>query len=167
VGDVITLGDVTGTVTNMRIRATIVTNWDRKELIVPNKDLITGRLLNWTLTDTTNRIVINVGVAYDSDPQQARELILRVVSSHPNVLTDPGPSVTFEEFAASSLNFSARAYLSSLEIRLATIHDLHIAIHAALREAGIEIAFPQQDIHVRGIEPAFISHAIKELRKAA
>ena len=167
VGDVITLGDVTGSVTKIRIRATTVTNWDRKELIVPNKDLVTGRLLNWTLTDTTNRIVIPVGVAYDSDPQRARDLILEVVSSHPNVLDDPRPNVTFEAFADSSLNIVVRAFLSSMDVRLATIHDLHIAIHKQLGEAGIEIAFPQRDIHIRGIEKAILPRISASNREAA
>lgn len=152
VGDVITLGDITGRVTNMRIRATTVTDWDRKELIVPNKDLVTGRLLNWTLTDTTNRIVIPVGIAYRSDPEKARELILKTVTSHPNILTDPPTSVTFEQFADSSLSFVVRGFLASMDNRLTTIHELHIQIHKVLKEAGIEIAFPQRDIHVHGLE---------------
>jgi potassium efflux system protein len=167
VGDIITLGDVTGTVTNMRIRATTVTNWDRKELIVPNKDLITGRLLNWTLSDTTNRIVITVGVAYHSDPDQARELILNVLSNHENVLQDPAPSVIFEEFSDSALNIVGRAFLSSLENRLTTIHELHSKIHRTLRDADIEIAFPQRDIHVRGLEQLSLGRNRDTQRDAA
>lgn len=167
VGDVITLGDVTGTVTNMKIRATTVTNWDRKELIVPNKDLITGRLLNWTLTDTTNRILITVGIAYHSDPQHARDLILQAVTSHANVLTEPAPNVTFEEFADSALNLVVRAYVANMEVRLATVHELHLAIHSTLRDAGIEIAFPQRDIHVRGLESIGLMQKSEPLRDAA
>lgn len=167
VGDVITLGDVTGTVTNMRIRATTLTNWDRKELIVPNKDLITGRLLNWTLSDTTNRILIKVGVAYQSDPHVARKLILDTVSSHEEVLAEPQPSVTLEEFGDSSLNLVVRAFISSMENRLATIHDLHASIHASLAKAGIEIAFPQRDLHVRGIEQLLGDKPIDMRRDAA
>jgi potassium efflux system protein len=167
VGDVITLGDVTGTVSGMRIRATTITNFDRKELIVPNKDLITGRLLNWTLSDTTNRIVITVGVAYKSDPSVARELLLDVVKQHPNVLEEPGPNVTFEEFADSALNLVIRAYIASMNIRLTTISELHLSIHAALREAGIEIAFPQRDINVRGLEQAVQPLAIQNQQKVA
>ncbi len=167
VGDVITLGDVTGTVTNIRIRATTVTSFDRKELIVPNKDLVTGRLLNWTLTDTTNRIVITVGVAYRSDPEKARKVILEVIQQHPNVLTDPGPNVTFEEFADSALSLVVRAYIASMDIRLATINDLHVSIHAALQKAEIEIAFPQRDINVRAIGSAVLPVTMEALREAA
>jgi potassium efflux system protein len=151
VGDIITLDDVTGTVTNIRIRATTVTNWDRKELIVPNKDLVTGRLLNWTLSDTTNRIVINVGVAYQSDANRARQIMQQTVVSHPNVLTDPPPAVTFESFGDSTLNFVIRAYLASLDVRLETIHGLHVSLHQRLQKEGIEIAFPQRDINIRNV----------------
>ncbi len=153
VGDVITLGDVTGTVTNIRIRATTVTNWDRKELIVPNRELITGRLLNWTLSDTTNRIVINIGLAYATDAMAAREVILAAVKSHENVLTDPGPNVTFEGFGDSALNFVVRAYVASMEVRLSTVNDLHAIIHRDLQAEGIEIPFPQVDMNVRGLPP--------------
>ena len=149
VGDIITLGDTTGRVTNIRIRATTVTNWDRKELIVPNKDLITGRLLNWTLSDTTNRIVIPVGVAYKSDPEKTRDILASVLQEHSNVLDDPAPNVTFEGFGDSTLNFVIRAYLASMDNRLSTIHELHSTIHRRLGEMGIEIAFPQRDINVR------------------
>jgi potassium efflux system protein len=152
VGDVITLDDITGKVTNIRIRATTVTNWDRKELIVPNKELITGRLLNWTLSDTTNRIVITVGIAYKSDTRRARELILEIASGHPNVLDDPAPRVTFEAFADSSLNFVLRCYIASMDIRLDTIDELHETIHDRFNQEGIEIAFPQQDLHLRSID---------------
>ncbi len=151
VGDVLTLGDVTGVVTDIRIRATTLTNWDRKELIVPNKELITGRLLNWTLSDTTNRIVIAVGVAYRSDPNQVRELLLEVLNEHPTVLTEPAPNATFEGFGDSALQFTIRAFVSTMDVRLATIHELHASIHRRLKEADIEIAFPQRDINVRQV----------------
>jgi potassium efflux system protein len=151
VGDVITLGDITGTVSNIQIRATTVTNWDRKELIVPNKELITGRLLNWTLSDKTNRIVINIGLAYKTDPLVAREIILSTVQSHENVLEDPGPNVTFEGFGDSSLSFVVRAYVATLDVRLSTVNDLHASIHKRLSQAGIEIAFPQLDLNLREI----------------
>jgi potassium efflux system protein len=153
VGDIITLGDVDGTVTKIRIRATTITNWDRKELIVPNKELITGRLLNWTLSDQVNRLVVQVGVAYGSNVAKVRRLMLRIANDHPVVLKDPAPVVTFESFGDSALNFVLRCYLPSLENRLATIHDLHAAIHDRFAREGIEIAFPQLDLHVRSAPP--------------
>jgi potassium-dependent mechanosensitive channel len=164
VGDIITLGDVDGTVTKIRIRATTITTWDRKELIVPNKELITGRLLNWTLSDQINRLVVEVGVAYGSNVAKVRRLMLRIANDHPVVLKDPGPVVTFESFGDSALNFVLRCYLPSLENRLATIHDLHAAIHDRFAREGIEIAFPQLDLHVRSAPPGC---CLGEARRAA
>ncbi|QDU45056.1 Mechanosensitive channel MscK precursor [Symmachiella dynata] len=149
VGDVITIGDVSGKVSKIRMRATTITNWDRKELIVPNKEFITGRLLNWTLTDQVNRLVIEVGVAYGSDTMLARDLLLAAAEANEFVLTDPGPLATFEGFGDSTLNYVLRVYLPDLDNRLGVIHALHTDIDRRFREANIEIAFPQQDIHVR------------------
>ncbi len=153
VGDIVTVDNSTGVVTKMQIRATTVTNWDRQELIIPNKDLVTGKLLNWTLSNVINRVVINVGVAYGSEPENVRNVLLGAVKNHPEVLKDPAPIVTFEQFGDSSLNFVIRCYLPSLEKRLLTIHELHSAIARALTSAEIEIPFPQRDIHLT-IEPS-------------
>lgn len=151
VGDVVTIGDVSGVVSKIRIRATTITNWDRKELIVPNKEFITGRLLNWTLTDQVNRVVINVGVAYGSETEKVRDLLLEVAHDNEFILDDPGPLATFEGFGDSTLNFVLRAYLPNLENRLGVVHALHSEIDRRFNQAGIEIAFPQQDIHVRSV----------------
>jgi len=148
VGDIVTIDGTTGVVTKMQIRATTVTNWDRQELVVPNKDLITGKLLNWTLSSVINRVVINVGVAYGTDIRRAHELILAASASHPEVLQDPAPNVTLEEFGESALRFVVRLYLPTLEKRLKTIHEINVAIACALNEAGIVIPFPQRDVHL-------------------
>jgi potassium efflux system protein len=148
---VVTIDGVTGVVSRIRIRSTTITDWDRKEYLVPNKEFITGRLLNWTLSDTLNRIVVHVGVAYGSDTEQVREIILRVANEHPTVLEEPKPLVTFESFGDSALNFVLRAYLPTLESRLGTIHDLHSALHRKLADAGIEVPFPQSDLHLRSV----------------
>jgi potassium efflux system protein len=153
VGDIVTVDGSTGVVSKMQIRATTVTNWDRQELVIPNKDLVTGKLLNWTLSNVINRVVINVGVAYGSDANQVRDILGGVVCGHPEVLEDPAPLVTFEQFGDSSLNFVVRCYLPSLEKRLSTVHELHTGIADALKAAGIEIPFPQRDIHMT-IEPS-------------
>ena len=149
VGDVVTLSEVTGTITRIRIRATTITNWDRKEYIVPNREFITGRLLNWTLTDQTNRIVVEVGVAYGSDVAKVRSIIQGAANAHPEVMDDPAPNVTFEAFGDSSLNFVLRCYLPSLENRLSAIHELHDMINTRFHAEGIEIPFPQRDLNVR------------------
>jgi potassium efflux system protein len=157
VGDIVTLGDTTGVVTRIRIRATTVTNWDRQELIVPNKDLITGRLINWTLTDSTNRIVIKVGIAYGADTRKACSLLEQICRDHPNISDDPAAVVTFEGFGDSTLDLVLRCYMASLDGRLGTIHDLHTAINDRFAEANLEIAFPQRDLHLRTIPPDLLN----------
>lgn len=152
VGDVVTIGDITGVVSRIRIRATTITGGDRKELIIPNKEFITGRVLNWTLTDQVNRIVVNVGIAYGSDTQRAAEILLEAARNHPMVLDDPAPQVSFEAFGDSALQFVLRCFLPNLEGRNATIHELHMAIERSFREAGIEMPFPQHDVHVRSVD---------------
>ncbi|QDT97119.1 mechanosensitive ion channel domain-containing protein [Gimesia aquarii] len=148
VGDIITVDDITGVVSRIRMRATTITNWDRKEYIVPNREFITGKLLNWTLSDSVNRIFINVGVAYGTDTNKVSELALKILNDHPLILSNPQPSITFESFGESVLNLNLRAYLPNLENRLTVIHELHTSIHEQFNEAGIEIAFPQQDVHL-------------------
>ncbi|MFT7619715.1 MAG: potassium efflux system protein, partial [Planctomycetota bacterium] len=155
VGDVVTIGDVSGKVLRVKVLATIVRDWSHKEYIVPNKDIITGRLSNWTLTNAINRVVIMTGLAYGSDTQQARSILLRIADSHPEILKDPGPIATFEGFEDSALNIQLRCYLSDLENRLAVTTNLYESIDEEFKKAGIEIAFPQRDIHIRtNMEPS-------------
>jgi potassium efflux system protein len=148
VGDVVTLDDTTGVVSRIRIRATTITNWDKQELLIPNKEFITGRVVNWTLTDKVNRLLIEVGVAYGSDVNQAMSLMLEAARENPNVLDDPQPVATFETFGDNALGLVLRAYLGSMENRLATITALHEAINRKFNEAAICIAFPQRDLHL-------------------
>ena len=131
------------------MRATTVTNWDRQELIIPNKDLITGRLVNWTLSDTTNRVVVNVGVAYGTDTDRACDLLKQICHEHANIAKEPAPLVTFEGFGDSTLDLVIRCYLTSLDNRLSTVHELHTNIHEQFNAEGIEISFPQRDLHLR------------------
>ncbi|WP_201224414.1 mechanosensitive ion channel domain-containing protein [Halochromatium roseum] len=153
VGDTVTIGDTTGTVTRIQIRATTIRNWDKQELLVPNKEFITGRLLNWTLTDQLNRVVIPVGVEYGSDTRKALALLTEVAAEHPKILDDPAPMITFEGFGDNALNLVLRCYLDTLEFRLLVLTELHQAIDDKFRAARIGIAFPQRDIHLRSAEP--------------
>jgi potassium efflux system protein len=149
VGDVVTVEGTTGTVTKLHMRATTITNWDRQDFVVPNKTLITGTILNWTLSAPLNRVVIPVAVAYGSDTEKARQILLDTAADHPRILDDPAPMATFEQFADSSQNLVLRAYLPNLDSRLGTITDLHTEIAKRFAAASIEIAFPQHDLHLR------------------
>jgi potassium efflux system protein len=151
IADVVTIGDVSGVVSRIQIRATTITDWDRKEYIVPNKEFVTGRLLNWTLSDQTNRIVIDVGVAYGSDTSHARSLLLEAAEQHPDVMSDPGPVATFEGFGDSTLNLRLRCYLPNLDNRLMSITQIHESIDQKFKDAGLEISFPQRDLHIRSV----------------
>ncbi|MCA9215997.1 MAG: mechanosensitive ion channel [Planctomycetales bacterium] len=151
VGDVVTVDDVTGVVSRIRIRATSITNWERKEYVVPNKEFITGRLLNWTLSDKVNRILVEVGLAYGADTDLARELLLKAANEHPSILKDPAAIATFEGFGDNSLNLLLRAYLPTLDNRLQVITELHTEINRSFRAAGLEIAYPQRDLHIRSL----------------
>ncbi len=133
VGDTVTIDGTSGTVSRIRLRATVVTNFDRQELIIPNKDLITGRLINWTLTDSMNRLTINVGIAYGSDTRKACQLLEQICAQHENLLVDPKPVVTFEGFGDSTLNIVVRCFLSSLDQRLKTLHELNTTINERFR----------------------------------
>jgi len=151
VGDTVTIDDVSGTVTRIRIRATWITAFDRKELVVPNKEFVTSRLINWSLSDPVLRVDIPVGIAYGSDTQKALEVLLDVARRNEHVLQEPRPNALFLGFGDSSLNFELRAFSPDIEHLLLIRHQLHMAIDAAFREAGIEIAFPQRDIHIRSV----------------
>ena len=153
VGDVVTVGDTTGVVTRIRIRATTIRNWDRQELLVPNKEFITNQLLNWSLSDQTTRIKVPVGVAYGTDVQKAMALMDEAARENSNVLTDPAPSIIFEAFGDNTLNLVLRCFVGDQDIRLITITQLHEAINRKFNAAGITIAFPQRDVHLDSVRP--------------
>lgn len=153
VGDTVTVGDTSGTVTRIQIRATTIRDWDNRELLVPNKEFITGRLLNWTLSDELVRLVIPVGVAYGSDVTLAMKLAEEAAREHERVLDEPEPSILFSDFGDNSLNLSLRVYLPSMEHRLFTRSELNQLINQKFKEAGIQIAFPQRDVHLDTTRP--------------
>ncbi|MEM1098037.1 MAG: mechanosensitive ion channel domain-containing protein [Planctomycetota bacterium] len=152
VGDVVTVGSISGTVSRLQIRATTITDWDNKEIIVPNKAFITDQVTNWTLSSSVTRLLIPVGIAYGSDVAKAHAVMAEAVRSVPAVLATPEPSVLFVGFGDSSLDFEVRAFVGQLGHRLPTLHELHAKLDAALGDAGIEIPFPQRDLHLRSGE---------------
>jgi potassium efflux system protein len=153
VGDVVSIGDTDGVVTRIQIRATTIRTWDRQELLVPNKEFITGRLLNWSLSDQTTRLRIPVGVAYGSDVEKAMILMDQVAVANSNVLAEPPPSIIFKAFGDNTLNLELRVFVDSQDIRLTTQTQLHQEINKRFNEAGITIAFPQRDVHLDTLKP--------------
>ena len=151
-GDMITVDDFTGFVTRIRTRATTVVNLDRKEYVIPNKDFITGRFTNWTLSDAINRIDITVGVAYGSDVAKAKKIIFDICKSHPSIVEEPPTQITFQEFADNTLNLVVRTFLSDVMARMPVIDSIHMQINDKFKEAEIEIAFPQRDLHLRSVD---------------
>lgn len=154
VGDTVTVNDITGTVSRIRIRATTILDWSNKELIVPNREFVTGNLMNWTLTNTNLRVIMGVGIAYGSDTELATRLLYEIAESNENVLEDPEPVVVFTRFGDSTLDFELRCFVPSLSLYRTIAHELNTAIDKAFRKARIEIAFPQRDLHVRSIPPS-------------
>jgi len=153
VGDTVTIGDVSGKVSRIHMRATTLIDFDQKELIVPNKTFITTQLVNWTLSDVTTRITLSIGVPYDVDIESVHEIMLNVVNETPLVLKDPAPSVILTGFGDSSLNFKIWVFVNETKNRMPVTHDLHVRLANALREHNIDIPFPQRDIHIRSMPP--------------
>ncbi len=151
VGDTVTVGTITGTVTRIRMRATTISDWDRKELVIPNKNFITGDVINWTLSDPVLRVTIPVGVSYSSDVDKVTRLLLEIAEADSIVLADPKPRSLFLGFGDSTLNFELRVFIPHIDYYVAVRHEMHMAILKRFREAGIEIAFPQRDLHLRSI----------------
>lgn len=164
VGDTVTIGEVTGAVTRIQIRATTVLDWDNKELIVPNREFVTGNVVNWTLSSPTLRIVQRVGIAYGSDTRLATDVLYQVAREHPQVLAEPEPVVVFTEFGDSTLNFELRVFVSGLAHFRRARHELNTAIHERFRDNHIEIAFPQRDLHVRSVSSDLLQ-ALEQVRQ--
>ncbi len=169
VGDIVTVGQVTGTVTAMRMRATTITDFDRRELVVPNKKFITEDVMNWTLSDRISRVVIPVGVAYGSDTALTHSTLLQVAHAHPLVLEDPEPTAMFKGFGDSTLNFDLRVFIPNRDVYTTVVHEINSAIDRAFRAADIEIAFPQRDINIRSVVPlpSFVAQQPEYRRHAA
>ncbi|OHX38080.1 mechanosensitive ion channel protein MscS [Methylomonas sp. LWB] len=151
VGDTVTVGDVTGRVSRIQMRATHIVDWDRKELVVPNKTFITDRLINWTLSDTVTRVMVPVSVAYGSDIEIVERILREAIKATELVLQEPEPAVIFVGFGESSLDFKIQVFVSELAERVTVTHQLHVGIYNALQSHHIEIPYPQRDVHIRSI----------------
>ena len=152
VGDRLVIGDQQGLVRRISVRATEIETFDRASLIVPNSELITGRVLNWTHRDSLGAVNIKIGVAYNADPEQVIAILKACADAHPDVLRTPAPSAAFENFGDSALQFNLRVSLPEINKAAAVQSDLRVAILKALREANIEIPFNQLDVNLRDLE---------------
>lgn len=149
IGDTITIGTFNGKVSKIRIRATTLVDFDGKEVIVPNKAFVTERLVNWALSSTATRIIVKVGVAYGSDLELVKRLLLQIAEENVKVLKDPSPKVYFLNFGASTLDHELRVYVNDLSDRTPTIDALNSQIHQLFNEHNIEIAFNQLDVFIK------------------
>jgi small-conductance mechanosensitive channel len=148
VGDTVEVGTLLGRVTNIGIRTSRVRTYSGSEVIVPNGDLASNQVINWTLSDRRRRLEFVVGVAYGTDPAIVTELLKEVADNDEALLKDPAPIVVFEEFGDSSLNFRLYAWIGDFEVGFSTRHRVTSAINNALLARGIVIPFPQRDLHL-------------------
>lgn len=149
VGDTVTINGVSGTVAKIRIRAITLIDFDRKEVIVPNKSFVTGQVINWALSNTMTRLVINVGVAYGSNLELVKKLLLQAANEQTTVLKDPEPRAYFLSFGASTLDHELRVYVAQLAERTNTIDSLNRRINELFAENNIDIAFNQLDVFIK------------------
>ncbi|WP_279222747.1 mechanosensitive channel MscK [Stutzerimonas kunmingensis] len=149
IGDVVTIGNLSGTVSRIRIRATTITDFDRKDIIVPNKTFITGQLINWSLSDTVTRVTVKVGVGYGSDLEQVKALLYKAAQANPRVLKDPEPQVFFLNFGESTLDHELRIHVRDLGDRNPATDEINRFIDREFTKAGINIAFRQVDVFLK------------------
>lgn len=151
VGDTIEVGHLLGVVKKIGIRASTVRTFDGSEVIVPNGNLISNELINWTHSDSQRRLIIKVGVAYGTDPNEVIKILLGVAKKNKELLEDPEPYVLFKEFGDSALGFELRCFTES-EDWLFILSDLHVKVNDAISKAGMVIPFPQRDLHIKTMD---------------
>lgn len=147
-GDLITVQGESGTVSRIRMRATTIVDFDRREIVVPNKILLSEKITNWSLTDGITRVVVNVGVAYGSDVDLVERLLLQAARESAIVLAEPQPEVFFTAFGNSTLDFELRVFAEEIGRRMPARDDLHFRILELFKQHGISIAYPQMDVHI-------------------
>ncbi len=155
VGDWIITTSGEGTVKKISVRSTEIETFDRSSIIIPNSELISSAVTNWTHKNKLGRITVPVGVSYGADPEKVRDILLKCATDHSMIVSYPEPFVTWMDFGASSLDFEIRGYLGDISKGLQVRTELRFAIFKALAEAGIEIPFPQRDVHVKSLPPGF------------
>jgi potassium efflux system protein len=151
--DIIDVDTLQGKVVEIGLRATRVRTWDGAEVVVPNGTLLSGNLINWTLSDNTRRVELPVGVAYGSDARRVLEILMGVCTAQADVMKDPAPVVLFKGLGESSLDFTVRFWARDAATAVSARSEVGVAIVEALEAEGIEIPFPQRDLHLRSVDP--------------
>jgi small-conductance mechanosensitive channel len=152
-GDVVEVGGTSGKVREIGMRATTLSTFEGADVVVPNGVLLNEKLINWTLSDMDRRIDVNVGVAYGSDPNRVLQLLMEVTRSTDGIAKTPEPTVLFVGFGANSLDFAIRSWTNNFDDWVKIRSSLTVRVHDALKGAGIEIPFPQHDLHLRSVSP--------------
>jgi small-conductance mechanosensitive channel len=157
VGDRIEVGDVSGDVVRISIRATTIITNDNISIIVPNSDFISSKVINWSHIDRNIRLNFPVGVSYKEDPQRIRKLLLEVARDNKGVLKEPKPDVLFSEFGDSALVFNLRIWTQEFINRPGVLKSqLYYAIFEKFAQNGVQIPFPQRDIHLKSSETPIV-----------
>ena len=154
IGDVIEVNGQLGTVEHLGARATTLRKFDHTQAVVPNADLLSSLVINWSLDDRRIRLDFSVHVSYASNSKLVEETLLDIVHNHPAILDEPEPRVFFRSFADSALDFWVMAWVADLSDRFQTVSDLHHAVCETFQEKGIEIPFPQRDVNLRSVNGA-------------
>ena len=154
VGDVLEVGAVYGVVKRIGMRSSTIRTFEGAEVIVPNSDLVTNLVTNWTLSERNRRADIPVGVAYGTDPERVIKLLVDTASSHPDIVKETAPVALFTGFGDSALNFELRFWCPQARTHQQLKSDVAVRIISAFREAGIEIPFPQTELHIKNVDPS-------------
>ncbi|MGD9132123.1 MAG: mechanosensitive ion channel [Desulfobacterales bacterium] len=156
VGDFIELGEKWAEIKKIGLRATTVQTFDQADVIIPNADLVTNQVVNWTLSNRRVRLIIPVGVAYGSDVSLVMETLMASAKENSKITASPAPQVLFLNFGESALEFELRVWVLDADNRLVVSSELHQEIDRRFREANIEISFPQRDLHLRSLDESVI-----------
>ena len=162
VGDSVEFGSQMGRVKQVGLRATVVATYDNAEIVVPNADLITSQVTNWTLAERRRRLKLPVGVAYGADVALVIQTLMECAEDNVLVLSNPKPAVIFFGFGDSSLDFELRVWIADFDSRRVVQSEINQDIDQRFRELGIEIPFPQRDLHLRSIDPSVAGLRIVE-----